>query len=163
MSTNNSNTSVPGLLLPTQKAMPAGSPGASVIQSVNQSNQKLLNLQKIGGKARKLRKKRGGAITVPQFTMSYSPQGGTGQDPNSIISQNAGVGTQAAANSVYDNQAKQMGGHYNMNTNPYQWGCYSGGKKKRTKRTTRTRKTRKSRKSRKSRKHRMTKSKKYRK
>jgi len=157
MSTNNSNTSVPGLLLPTQKAMPAGSPGASVIQSMNQSNQKLLNLQKIGGKARKLRKKRGGAITVPQFTMSYSPQGGTGQDPNSIITQNAGVGTQAAANSVYDNQAKQMGGRYNMNTNPYQWGCYSGGKKKRT---TRTRKSRKSRKTRKSR---MTKSKKYRK
>lgn len=152
MSTNNTNTNVPGLLLPTQKAMPAGSPGASVISQMNASNQKLLSLQKIGGKRRKLRKRRGGAataptantnITVPQFNLSYPPQGGPGQNPNSIIQQNASVGTQGAANSVYDNYAKQMGGYYNTNTNQYQWGCYSGGKSRKTRKTRKTRKSRK--------------------
>lgn len=139
MSTNTTN-SVPGLLLPTQKAMPAGTPGESVITQINASNQKLLALQSIGGsgrgKGRRLRKKYGGATTtgtipVPQFNVSYTPQGGPGQDPNSIIKQNAGVGTQAAANAVYDKYATQNGGqpYVNTNTNQYQWGCYSGGKK----------------------------------
>jgi hypothetical protein len=97
---------------------------------------KLQALQSIGGRGRKLRKRRGGAnvIPVPQFTMLYTPQGGPGQDPNSIIQQNALVGTQSDANAVYDKYATQMGGYYNnvnmnMNTNQYQWGCYSGGKK----------------------------------
>jgi len=137
MSTNNTN-SVPGLLLPTQKAMPAGSPQASAIETMNQSNQKLLNLQKIGGRGRgrRLRKKYGGATTssaipIPQYNMLYTSPGGPGQDPNSIIKQNATVGTQGAANAVFDKYATQNGGqpYMNTNTNQYQWGCYSGGKK----------------------------------
>jgi hypothetical protein len=62
--------------------------------------------------------------------MPYPPQGGINQDPNSIIKQNAIISTQGAANSVYDKYATQKGGVYmNMNTNKYEWGCYSGGKK----------------------------------
>jgi hypothetical protein len=140
---NNNNTinnSIPGMLLPTQQGMLAGNPRDSAIAQGNAANQKLLSLQTIGGtgrRNRRLRKRGGGASTsvipVPQFNMQYKPQGGPGQDPNSIIQQNAAVGTQSAANAVYDKYATQMGGHYdinmNTNTNQYQWGCYSGGKK----------------------------------
>jgi hypothetical protein len=132
---NTSNTAIPGMLIPTQQAFLAGNPRDSAIAAGNASNLKLQALQSIGGrgKGRRLRKRRGGAsatIPVPQFSMQYTPQGGPGQDPNSIIQQNAAVGTQSAANAVYDKYATQMGGYYNnMNTNQYQWGCYSGGKK----------------------------------
>jgi hypothetical protein len=127
-------TKVPGMLLPTQQGMVAGNPRDSAIAAGNAANLKLQALQSIGGRGRRLRKRRGGAntIPVPQFSMQYTPQGGPGQDPNSIIQQNAAVGTQSAANAVYDKYATQMGGYYNnmnMNTNQYQWGCYSGGKK----------------------------------
>ena len=169
---NASNNTVPGMLLPTQQGMIAGNPRDSAIAQGNAANLKLQALQSIGGRGRRLRKTHGGAntIPVPQFTMQYTPQGGPGQDPNSIIQQNALIGTQGAANSVYDKYATQMGGYYNnnmnmnMNTNQYQWGCYSGGKKykksgkrmNKKKRTTRryigrnnSNKSRKSRKSRK--------------
>lgn len=139
MSTNTTNTTnttngIPGMLLPTQIGMIDGNPRDSAIAAGNAANLKLQALQSIGGRGRRLRKRRGGAnaIPVPQFTMQYTPQGGPGQDPNSIIQQNAAVGTQSAANAVYDKYATQMGGYYNnmnMNTNQYQWGCYSGGKK----------------------------------
>jgi hypothetical protein len=134
---NASNTTIPGMLLPTQQGMIAGNPRDSAIAQGNAANLKLQALQSIGGRGRRLRKTRGGAadlIPVSQFNMQYTPQGGPGQTPNSIIQQNAVIGTQGAANAVYDKYATQMGGYYNnvnmnMNTNQYQWGCYSGGKK----------------------------------
>jgi hypothetical protein len=132
---NTSNTAIPGMLLPTQQGLLAGNPRDSAIAAGNASNLKLQALQSIGGRGRRLRKRRGGAadlIPVSQFNMQYTPQGGPGQTPNSIIQQNAVIGTQSAANAVYDKYATQMGGYYNnmnMNTNQYQWGCYSGGKK----------------------------------
>jgi len=156
---------IPGLLLPTQKGMLAGNPRDSAIEQGNAANLKLQSLQSIGG--RRFKKTRGGSnsnvIPVPQFSMQYTPQGGPGQDPNSIIQMNAVVGTQGAANSVFDKYATQMGGHYNMNTNTnqYQWGCYSGGKKhkknrgkislKKSRKITKSRKLKYSRKTRKSR------------
>ena len=138
---NNTNNNIPGLFLPTQKGMLAGNPRDSAIAEGNAANLKLQALRSIGGsryrsRGRRMRKKRGGAasvIEVPQFNMLYSDQSGDGQDPNSIIQQNARIGTQGAANAVFDKYATQMGGHYdikmNTNTNQYQWGCYSGGKK----------------------------------
>jgi len=129
---NASNNTVPGMPLLTQQGMIAGNPRDSAIAQGNAANLKLQALQSIGGRGRRLRKTRGGAntIPVPQFNMQYTPQG---PDPNSIIQQISVVGTQGAANSVYDKYATQMGGYYNtnmnMNTNQYQWGCYSGGKK----------------------------------
>jgi hypothetical protein len=149
---------IPGLLLPTQKGMLAGNPRDSAIEQGNAANLKLQSLQSIGG--RRFKKTRGGSnsnvIPVPQFSMQYTPQGGPGQDPNSIIQMNAAVGTQGAANSVFDKYATQMGGHYNMNTNTnqYQWGCYSGGKKYRKSRKITNKKKRTKRRSGKSRKHR---------
>ena len=163
---NNTNNNVPGLFLPTQKGMLAGNPRDSAIAEGNAANLKLQALRSIGGsryrsRGRRMRKKRGGAasvIEVPQFNMLYSDQSGHGQDPNSIIQQNARIGTQGAANAVFDKYATQMGGHYdinmNTNTNQYQWGCYSGGKKYRKsgmkmskkKRTTRGRAVKRNRK-----------------
>jgi len=131
---NNTNTSnnIPGLLLPTQRGMLAGNPRDSAIAEGNASTLKLQSLRSIGG-GRYLKKRGGANIPVPQFNIQYTPQGGPGQDPNSIIQQNARTGTQNAANSVYDKYATQNGGfnasNMNTNTNQYQWGCYSGGKK----------------------------------
>lgn len=156
MSNNTNNTnSIPGMVYPTQKAMLAGTPRESALAQGNLTTQKLASLNKIGGKTkskrvRKMRSKWGGAtsnasgngtIVIPQFNMAYTPTGGPRQDPNSIIQQNAANSTQGAANAVYDKYASQMGGVYmNMNTNPYQWGCYSGGKKTRKNRRNNRRK-----------------------
>jgi hypothetical protein len=167
---NTSNTAIPGMLLPTQQGLLAGNPRDSAIAAGNASNLKLQALQSIGGrgKGKRLRKRRGGAadlIPVSQFNMQYTPQGGPGQTPNSIIQQNAVIGTQSAANAVYDKYATQNGGYYNnmnmnTNTNQYQWGCYSGGKKykkscnKKTSKKKRTKRNKSgNRKSRKTKKH----------
>ena len=136
-----SNNNIPGMLYPTQRGMLAGNPRDSAILQGNINTQKLVALNAIGGKKHF---RRGGAannnIVIPQFSMQYTPQGGFGQDPNSIIRQNAAISTQGAANSVYDKYATQKGGVYmNMNTNKYEWGCYSGGKK--SKRKTKKRRT----------------------
>ena len=133
MSNNNTSNNIPGLLLPTQRGMLAGNPRDSAIAEGNAATQKLQSLQSIGGGKRYNKIRGGSRIQVPQFNMQYTPQNGPGQDPNSIIQQNARTGTQSAANSVYDKYATQMGGYsavnMNTNTNQYQWGCYSGGKK----------------------------------
>jgi hypothetical protein len=150
--TNLSSAAIPGMVYPTTKGMLAGNPRASAIEQGNLTTQKLVALNKIGGKLkyRKYHKysknsRRGGAsasaaatmapITVPQYNLQYTYQNGTGQDPNSIIKLNAANSTQGAANAVYDKYAtvmpttSQIGGVYvNPNTNQYQWGCYSGGK-----------------------------------
>jgi len=159
---NTNSSNVPGLLLPTQTGMAAGNPRDSAIANQNAGILKLEGLQKIGGNRRKY-KKRGGSVVVPQFPSTYKAAGGPGQTPNSIIQQNAAVGTQSAENSKNDGHAILKGGHYNMNTNTnqYQWGCYSGGKKhkrnrgkmslKKSRKINKSRKLKYSRKSRKSR------------
>jgi len=152
MTVTTSGQNVPGMMIPTQKGMIGANPKDSAVQSMNNMNQKQASLgSAVGGKRRKIRKSRlnkGGAasatnITVPQYQMQYQVQNGPGQDPNSQIQQNAQISTQGTANSAMDNYATQKGGNHNSNLN---WGCYSGGKKRKT--------LKKSRKSRKSRKHR---------
>jgi len=104
---------IPGMIYPTQRAMLASNPRDSAIAQQNASDQKLSNMinKLSGGKRNKnKRQKRGGAISVPQFQMNYTSQSGPGQDPNSIIKQNALIGTQNAANSVYDSYATKLGG-----------------------------------------------------
>jgi hypothetical protein len=92
--------------------MLAGNPRDSAIAEGNAANQKLQSLQSIGGSRKHKSKrylKRGGAdkIVIPQFTMQYTPQG---ESPNDIIKQTSVLGTQSAANSVYDKYATQKGG-----------------------------------------------------
>jgi len=160
-----SNAPIAGMNYPTQKAMLAGNPRDSAMQAATNSDVKLANMGKIGGKriGRKRigRKRRGGAVAanaqtipVPQYQMLYTPQGGDNSNPNSQIQQSSRISTQGAANAVNDKLALtggtrkyhrcKKGGNSN-----WSWGCYSGGKK-----TSRKQKrSRKSIKSRKSRKH----------
>lgn len=118
-----------GLTLPTQTGMLAGNPRDSAIASQASTNSKLSALNKaVGGKGRgkkkykkcktckkrRCRHQRGGGtndITVPQFTMQYTPTNGPGQTPNDIIKQNTAVTTQGNANSVFDKYATQKGGY----------------------------------------------------
>jgi hypothetical protein len=148
-----------GMLYPTVQAMPAGTPRDSAIATQNSSDASQNDLiRAVGGKRnRRNKRKYGGAngnITVPQFQMNYTPTGGPGQNPNSVIIDNAAISSQSASNAEYDKYATQMGGKKTkrkwggMNPN-WNWGCYSGGKKtkrnikKRTKRRNKSRSRRK--------------------
>ena len=129
------NQKTPGLLLPTVTAPLGNSDRQSAIIAGNETALKMnrMSNELAGGKRRNYRiggaNSNGGAngnIVVPQFQMSYNPQNGPGQDPNAQIKENAIIGTQAAANSVYDAQALKFGG-----SNPdWVWGCSSGGKRR---------------------------------
>ena len=162
MNNNVNKTSIPGMEYPTVQASLSGNPRDSAIASMNATNSKLTSLQSVGGRRKKGKYSGGntGKIVVPQFNMLYNSVGGPGQTPNDIIKQNAIIGTQGAENAVFDKFATVKGGsgnsvYVNPNTNKYQWGCYSGGKKYRWYRKNKiSRKSRKSRKSRRNRKSR---------
>jgi hypothetical protein len=163
MSNNLNTTKIPGMIYPTQQAMLAGSPQDSAIANSNLANMKLTKLQSVGGRRYRKNIKRGGnnggRIVVPQFNDLYKPIGGPGQTTNDIIKQNAGIGTQSAENSQFDKLALQKGGdvYINPDTNKYQWGCYSGGKKyKMLRKSRKSRKLRKSRKIKRTRIHKKT-------
>lgn len=151
MSTTITNTA-PGLTHPTMIGMQAGNPKDSAIANQNLMNQKQAALSAaVGGK----RKKKGGDIAVPQFQMQYTPQGGTGQDPNALIQQNSQTSTQSVENASMDSNALVKGGKKKRKggNSDWSWGCYSGGKSrsKRSKRSKRI-KTKKNRKTRRTRK-----------
>jgi hypothetical protein len=150
------NNSIPGMMIPTQKGMLAGTPRDSAMQSMNNNAQiqAQANNSLSGGRHRKRKGYRGGnAIAVPQYQMLYEPQGGNGTNPNNQIQGNAQTSTQMAANSALDSGATKIGGSRHRRSrkggNPdWLWGCMSGGKK-RTSKSGRKRKSRKSRRSRK--------------
>jgi hypothetical protein len=130
--------STKGMIFPQEKPMLAGNPKDSAIEANNQAIAKQTDLIKAtsGGNRRKnKRNKYGGAqesvpqVAVPQYQMQYTPTGSGGQDPNSIIKQNAGLSTQGDANAQYDNLAKKGGSRKKRGGN-LNWGCYSGGRKK---------------------------------
>jgi hypothetical protein len=77
-------TSVPGMILPTQKGYlsGAGNPRDSAIQQMNNTNAKQANLSAAVGGGYNKRKKYGGAVIIPQVPVMYQPQGGNGTDPN---------------------------------------------------------------------------------
>ena len=136
--------STKGMVYPQEKPMLAGNPKDSAIAANNQSASRQADLIKAtsGGKRhrRYKRNKYGGAnngeanngeVVVPQFQMQYSTTGAGGQDPNSIIKQNASVSTQGAENAKYDNLARVGGSRKKRGGNSdWSWGCYSGGRKK---------------------------------
>jgi hypothetical protein len=135
-------------LLPTQKSytLGAGNPRDSAMMATQQMNNKQTTLNSIGGK--RLKTKGGAntntstnnAVPVPQFQMQYPPQGGTGTNPNDQIKTNSSTGMQSSAWAVNDNQATKMGGSkrkHKGGSSDTKWGCYSGGKKKRTQRKSR--------------------------
>ena len=154
------NSSIPGLILPTQKGPLAGNPRDSAMQSMNNNAQlqAQANNALSGGRLRKRKGYRGGdAIAVPQFNVPYNEVSGNGTGVNSQVQGNAQTSTQMAANSALDSGATKMGGSKRHSSrrrsrkggNPdWVWGCMSGGKK-RTSKAGRKRKSRKSRRTRK--------------
>jgi len=128
--------SVPGMIYPTMKGMPAGNPRDSAIANMN--NASAIQAQANNAVGGRNRSRRGGAgsIVVPQFKMSYEPQGGPGTNPNDQIASNAQVGTQGAANAALDAGAFKKGGRRSRKRkggNPdWIWGCMSGGRKRRS-------------------------------
>jgi hypothetical protein len=145
-----------GMIYPQEKPMLAGNPKDSAIAANNQAIGRQADLIKAtsgGSKHRRRRIKRtkyGGdnkdGIAVPQFQMQYSTTGAGGQDPNSIIKQNAAVSVQGAENAKYDNLARVGGSSKKRGGNlDWVWGCYSGGKRKTHKKRNHKRKTHKKR------------------
>jgi hypothetical protein len=129
--------STKGMIYPQETPMLAGNPKDSAIAANNQATTRQANLIKATGGSRRRqiykRNKYGGAtndVTVPQYQMQYKPTGAGGQDPNSIIKQNAGLSTQGDANAQYDNLAAKKGGSRKKRGGTLNWGCYSGGRKK---------------------------------
>jgi hypothetical protein len=137
----------PGVTPITVKSLPPGSstPGQAAIANMNASNEKLLNINNIGGRGR--RRVGGGSngqIAVPQHQMLYTPAGGPETDPNVQTANLTKTGTQSQAWSVDDSKATKMGGKRKTrrnrsrkirrggNTN-WDWGCYSGGRRRRIK------------------------------
>ena len=116
------NTINPNILYPTQSAFIAGSPGESAYKQMqlNDAKQNDLNLSFKGGKE----KNKGGGYEAPQFVMPYNTNG---TNPNAVIAGNTQISVQGGENSKYDYLAFQKGGNPNWN-----WGCYNGGKKKKT-------------------------------
>jgi len=121
MSSNTNNTNVPGLKIPTQKAMLSGNPRDSAIQSNTNMNQKTASLSAAVGGARMKKNKKsntrrsgikrtGGAVAVPQFQMQYSDQSGPGGSPNNQVQQNSQISTQQVANASYDSEALNLKG-----------------------------------------------------
>jgi hypothetical protein len=97
------STTPKGLLLPTSKPIPGGSPGAAAIkmgQQQSTSQAKLVNA--VGG-----RRQRGGAgkVVVPQMPVYYNETTGKGQGVNDTIAQNSGNSMQATQNAKYDHLA----------------------------------------------------------
>ena len=154
------------ILQPTVQGT-TGSPQQAAFDSQKAAAAKLQSLQNaVGGKRyKKKRTKRGGdggKIVVPQLQPMYPNVGGPGQTVGDTITSITSTQATSSANAQFDKLALQTGGnvYMNTNTNKYQWGCYSGGKKYKTKgkknRKSRSgsRKTKKTRKSRKTRKNR---------
>ena len=150
--------SVKGMMYPQEKPMLAGNPKDSAIAANNLAIENQTNLIKAtsgGNRGRhSKRNKYGGAngsatngIVVPQFQMQYPTTGAGGQDPNSIIKQNAEVSVQGAENAKYDNLARVGGSRKKRGGNAdWIWGCYSGGRRKsRTRSRNNKRKTHKKR------------------
>jgi len=150
MSTNNS---VPGMVYPTQKAMLAGNPRDSAMASMQNASTSQNNANQALAGGRRKKHYGGASIVIPQYQMQYTPQGGTGTNPNDQIKTNATTSTQTASNKVYDNQATKLSGGSKKRRrggNPdWVWGCLSGGKKRTRKHVRKTRKSRKNRKYRK--------------
>jgi len=117
MSTTNTNSNPPGLMLPTQKSYTtgAGNPRDSAMMSTQNMNNKQANLNASVGGGRR-RKFRGGAtstpatVSIPQMQMSYQPQGGQGTNPNDQIKANSSTSMQSSAWAANDSQATKVGG-----------------------------------------------------
>ena len=120
-----------------------GPHGTSALQGINQRNINQSNANAaVGGS----KKKKGGSTQISPLQTSYKTVGSPEQSPTGIATSNARVASQGQANSQYDNDLSKGGGkRCKRGGNPdWLWGCYSGGKRRKTR--TNKRKTRRYRK-----------------
>jgi hypothetical protein len=136
------NTNATGLPPPTKQGH-IGSPAQAAYNDRQQQNiSQTALINSVGGGSKK---KRGGAITVPVLQTSYKTTGSPEQSPTGIAASNGRVASLGGENAKYDNQLQQGGKRCKRGGNPdWLWGCYSGGKKRKTR--TNKRKTRRYRK-----------------
>lgn len=157
----------PGLMNPTTIGR-IGTPREAAIAEANNraASQTMANRAMAGGKYRRFRGGASNGIPVAQFNMPYKEQNGPGTGINDQYRNLNQINTQADANSNYDKLAAIKKGGFSYKKKPFShkkssnsrmgggnpdwsWGCYSGGKHRKTRRN-----SRKSRKRhRKSRKH----------
>lgn len=101
---------------PLMKAPLAGTPQDSVNAYNNRNAIAQADLANaVGGKKRRYRKRSsrgGGAVAAPYMAVPYPVSGAGGQDPNSIMYENAANQNQAAANRVYDKEAAVLKGGF---------------------------------------------------
>ena len=145
----------PGYQAPVVKSYPpgAGNPRDAAMIAGQNMNEKQNSLNSsVGGSRHRHRPRlkhyrvRGGAnsVAVPQMQLGYASTNAAGTDPNSQMTKNLSTGMQGRAWASNDAQAasvpappavggsrKKLNGGYNSN---WSWGCYSGGKKKRSRR-----------------------------
>ena len=105
---------VKGMPLPQLKPPTAGNPNASAAADINQSAERqtaLINATKGGSKNKNKNKKYkyGGGVVVPQLDVPYTSTAAKGQDPNSIMTQNAGLSVQSTENQKFDSYARVGG------------------------------------------------------
>ena len=138
---NNTNNGT-GLPPPTVQGR-TGSPAQAAYNDRQQ--QQLSQAHAIRALAGGSMKKKGGAITVSTVQPMYKEVGGPGQTTTGISTNNAKVANQNQQDAIYDNQLQQGGKRCKRGGNPdWLWGCYSGGRKRKTR--TNKRKTRRYRK-----------------
>ena len=79
--------------------------------SKRRSSKRRSSKRRSSNKRRRSSKRRGGGggLAVPQFTMSYTPQGGPGTNPNNQIQSNSQTSTQITANKAFDDYASIKG------------------------------------------------------
>lgn len=140
---SNNTTNGTGLPPPTKQGH-VGTPAEAAYNYRSQQNTSQAELIKrtSGGSM----KKKGGAITVPVLQTPYRTTGSPEQSPTGIAASNGRVSADSGARAEYDNQLNKGGGkRCKKGGNPdWLWGCYSGGKKRKTR--TNKRKTRRYRK-----------------
>jgi hypothetical protein len=132
----NNTTNATGLPPLTIQARNGGTPGEANFNTLQQRNLSQANANgAIGGS----KKKKGGALTVVQVP-------GDTSGANGVLTKVAGTSAQNQQDAIYDNLATQKGGKRGKKGgNPdWLWGCYSGGKKRKSR--TNKRKTRRHRK-----------------
>jgi hypothetical protein len=132
-----SNTNSTGLPPPTIQARNGGTPAEAAYNDRQQQNTSQHALIVAVSK--------GGAVTIPVLQTSYKTTGSSEQSPTGIAVNNGRVASQGNEYAKYDNQLQQGGKRCKRGGNPdWLWGCYSGGRKRKTR--TNKRKTRRYRK-----------------
>ena len=137
----NNTTNGTGLPPPTMQGR-TGSPAQAAYNNNKQVIQSQADLIQVSSGGSK--KKRGGAITVPTVQPMYKEVSGPGGTVTDTQVNTASSSANSLAQAKYDNQLGggkrgKKGGNPN-----WLWGCYSGGKRKKTR--TNKRKTRRYRK-----------------